>query len=387
MPGRQNNLESKNWVPGGNIAISLDGLEPQTRIDSIQLMFNLSYTKATGDTLAAQYLAKAINNIKLGTYFNLSGREIFLLNTHMAGRQVEANFPSQSIAAGATTGTVQFTLTIPFKDWRQSGSNDGALPCELVASKNIEITFDSAVIWQAFGSASNTLTITSGIVRASLYRIPGTAMPQLNRVGYFDQSSLTLRLPAGIYKDVFVSKLDGSLITPTDISVIDIEADGVLLVQNMRFEQLVALWNRFVASGNGAGYELDGVAGVPFLPVFWTDRNGKSALTKQIHAEKDVLIRVVNGALVTGRFTFWQVLQKDNNTLQSLAATIGVPAGKGVYEPDTASGSPVLSHANSKKTRGIYGALPGKFRAQPTPGNVIAAAASGGTPAAPVKTT
>lgn len=380
MPGKINNLESKNWVAGGNVAISLDGLEPQTRVDSIELMFQLNYSKSTADTLSAYFLAKAINNIKLGTYFNLSGQEIYALRWHMNGRQIESAYASQSISAGATTGQVQFSLTIPLKDWRQSGSNDGALPTELLASKNIEVTFDSATVWQPYGSGGNTLQITSGIVRASVYRINGTCVPQLNRIGYFDQSSLTLRLPAGIYKDIIVTQQNGANITPALVSVVDIEADGILIAQNVRFEQLIALWNRNVANGNGQGYELDGVAGAPFLPLYWLDRTGKSNLTQNIHAEKDVLIRIVSGTLTNGRFTFSQALQKDNTTVTSLVGIVGAPAGAQVYEPDTASGSPVGSPLNSKKTRAIYGALPAKLRSRPSPGNTIATAVAS-TPA------
>jgi hypothetical protein len=171
----------------------------------------------------------------------------------------------------------------------------------------------------------------------------------------------------------------GAALTATDIATFDLIADGNPIMQNMRFDQCVSAWNREAATAptvaSGARGEL-GSASALFVPLCWRDKYGRSNLTKQMAAEKDILFQITAGSMTTGRLIFRRAQLKDQATIAELGRQTGAPDSAVVYEPATGSKTPLHAidptKAPSRKVRLAYSALPGKFRESPTPGNKAA---------------
>lgn len=372
MPAYFQNLEARNFVPGGNVAFSLDGLPAKNRVRNINLRFELSGTKGSTDVLNGDLFAKVVSNIKLGQFVNIPGYELQKLLWAIHGHVVEDPNVYYSITnAASTTFNMVINLDLPFRDARGPASDDGSLAVEALAGKSLELSFASSTVWSV-----GSIAVTAGIVRCSVEFIHETNIPQLARIEYIDASSQTMRLQPGIYSELLIMKPDQSLITPSDVATLDVKADGRPILQNMRFEQLIQAWNRSACRnqcGTGRG-ELS-VAGAPFLPLSWRDNTGKSNATKQMYAESNVLVQITSGALTNPRFVAWRLVPKDDAAIAELSAAIGLPPGAAHYEPAVASktqphgvgdGKPA-----TKKVMAINRFFPGKWRRTKTPGNKL----------------
>ena len=373
MPAYYQNLEARNYVPGGNVAFSLDGLPAKNRVRNISLRFELTGSKGATDVLNGDLFAKLVANIKLGQFVNIPGYELQRLLWAIHGHVIEDPSVYYSITnTSATTFSMVFVLDLPFRDSRGPASDDGSLPVEALNGKNLELSFASSTLWNV-----GAIAVTAGIVRCSVEFIHETNIPQLARIEYIDASSQTQRLPAGIYSELLIMKPDQSLITPADIATLDVKADGRPILQNMRFEQLIQAWNRTACRNQcGTGRAELSPTGAPFLPLSWRDNSGKSNATKQMYAENNVLVQVTSGSLTNPRFVAWRLVPKDDAAIAELTAQIGLPPGAQHYEPAVASktqphgvgdGKPA-----TKKVMAINKFLPGKWRRTPTPGNKLA---------------
>lgn len=376
MSGYWQNLESRNFVSGGTVAFSMDGLPPKTRVRSLQLSFDLTGIKGTGDVLGGDQFARLVSNVKLGNFFNLSGMDLSRLMWQVNGHVVEDPANYYNIVAGATTFSMYFTLDIYLRDPRTGNSEDGSMPTELLATRGIELTLAAGNVWGV-----GSLAVTAGVIRCAVERIHETNIPFLNRFGYIDASSQTVRLEPGLYKELLLTKPDGTNILQSDISVVDLVADGRPILQAMRYEQLITAWNRTAMRNGVAGSrsELTKSAGVPFLPLIWHDNSMRSGITKQLLAEKDCFLQITAGGYAAPRVVYWKGIQKDQETLKNIAVAIGAPANAQVYEPQTASKTPPHTDHTTQgdgkqktKHRVLYGFLPGKFRTSVTPGNKAA---------------
>lgn len=372
MGGAWQNLESRNWVSGGNVNFSMDGLPPQTRVRSLQITFDLVGTKNAADVLNGDQFPKLFNNLKLGNFVSIGGVELAKLMWAVNGHMPEDPLANYSITnTSATTFRLYFTLDVYLRDPRQSGSDDGSLPSELLSSRGMEIVCNSGNV---FGVGS--LVVNSGTIRVAVERIHETNVPMLTRIGYNDASSQTIRLESGVYKELFICKTDGTTLSNTDIVSVDVIADGKPVLQNMRFEQLITAWNRTAArNGNSSSRCELARDTAAFLPLIWHDNSGKSNITKQPLVEKDLLIQINGGALTTPRFVYWRAVPKDTATIAQIAKVIGAPPDATTYEPAVASKTPPhaakAGETPSRKVTAMYSILPGKFRSTPTPGNKL----------------
>lgn len=372
MGGYYQNLESRNWVPGGNVSFSMDGLPPQTRVRSIQITVDLVGTKSAADAVSGDQFYKVLSNIKLGTYVNIGGPELAKLNWMQQGHVVEDPKVLYSIPGTGTSFSLYAVFDLVFREPRSPASDDGSLPSELLSSRSLELSTSSNTVFSV-----GTLQITGGTIRCAVERIHETNIPMLTRIGYVDASSQTIRLESGVYKDLMLTKQDGTTLSSTDISAVDVIADGRPILQNMRFEQLVALWNRTgYRNGSTTGRGELSKSAAEFLPLCWMDNSGKSNITKQMLVEKDLIIQLNGGSLSNPRLSYAKVVHKDSNAIAQIAQVIGVPPDATVYEPATASKTPPHGigdgKPSTKKVDNMYGIMAGKFRRGPTPGNKLA---------------
>lgn len=367
-------LEDIAWAANAARLCSMDTLPGQKRIRSLFLYCNMVGTKDAADTLSADLMARAISNVRLGNFVNISGLHLYLLNWAIHGRKVTKG---TAIPGSGTTFDINFVLEIPFRDPRQPGSDDGSLPTELVIGKPMEVTFDSATVY-----GGTSLTITSGTVRVSAELVDETNTPQIARIGYYDPNSQTAQLDPGVYKELLLCEQSAVSITTAEVTSLDLEADGRNVHNNLLHAQLVHAWNARAAAADGTDSEL-AVNAAAFIPIIFHDRSGKSNLTKQVLVEGKGKLQLTAGTLTNYRLVFWRTEAKDEATVQKIATLIGAPAEATTYEaavakPSVGSGDKAKQLGTvTKKVRNLTAHLPGKFRATPNASGAAIRAVSG----------
>jgi len=321
-------LEDITWANGASRQIRLNTLPPGMRVRYIDLFFDLSGTKDAADALPPEQFARSVALLKIGNYFNIPGYSLYQLNKHLEGRLVQE---AVSIPGSGATFDMEFHLRLYFRDPRQPASDDGSIPTELLQGQAIEVTFASATVW-----AVGNLTVTAGTVRCQAECVHETNVPQLNVVGYIDPGSATIVLPPGVYKDLFI--LDGTgagMITRAEIESIDMDVDGDLVWNNALHEQIVPAYNVDCARHPEA--ELVDNATERF-PLIWHDMYGKSNITKQPAAEKQLKIQVTGSISANNiRCVYWRAVEKDGASIARVAAVTGSPRGAEHYVPATVS--------------------------------------------------
>lgn len=359
-------LEGKSWAASVPVQISMDKLPEQVRVRRILLHLNVSGTKDAADTLVNTLFAKAVQNVRLGEFVNISGLDLFMLNWAIHGRLVQAG---TAIPGTGTTFDINMVLEIPFRDPRQPGSDDGSLPTELLRGKALEVTFDSAAVY-----GGTAIVITAGTLRCAVELVEETNTPQLARIFSLQPNSQTVQLDPGIYKEALITKSTGLVISEANVTTVKVEADGRPVLGNIHNENLTHAWNSYAAAAPGVTAELAENAAY-FLPVVFHDRSGKSNLTKQPLVENKGELSIVAGDLTSFHLVIWKTLPKDEKVVENIAGQIGAPAGATAYEPACAKGNAtrgVSENATAagrvtKKQRAMYAHLPGKFRREASP--------------------
>lgn len=360
-------LEDVTYGGGASRQIRLNTLPPGMRVRYIDLFFDLSGTKDAADALSHEQFARAVALIKLGNYYNIPGYALFQLM-----RQVEARVVQQpsDIPGVGVTFDMEYHLRLYFRDPRQPGSDDGSIPTELLHGHSIEITFAAATVW-----AVGNLTVTAGNVRCQAELVHETNVPQLNVVGYIDPGSATILMQPGVYKDAFI--LDGTgagNITRAEIESIDMDVDGDLVWNNALHEQIIGAYNAEAIRDSNA--ELADNAAERF-PLVWHDVFGKSNISKQPAAEKQLKIQVTGSINANNiRVVYWRAIEKDGQAVQQIATATGAPEAATEYVPATVSKTVPRALAERKasgklprKARLLERVLPGKVR---RPGTVNA---------------
>ena len=358
------NLESQSWAASALRLIPLSILPPGKRIKRISLYFSFAGSKAGGAAVTAAEYPTLVSSVKIGPrWLNQTGQGLADAARIVYGKDSARG--SDLTSGGTSAQAFAFELSIDFCDPRQPGITDGAIPTELLASRNIEIQFGSAT-----AIATDTLTIASGTVSAMVELFEETGIPQMVEIGYFDPGSQTIMLEPGIYQDLWLT--DGAptglgTVAVAEVTQVDLEADGQLILNNAAHAQLVHAFNR-EATGDAAS-ELT-VATPRFLPIVWPKTN-HGHLTKALAVEKQAALRL-SGTETAPRVHFRRIPLKDEATVNAVAALTGAPAG-GAYEPQTATKSEARTiHRGeregrvTRKSRLMFGALAGKIRRSPT---------------------
>lgn len=361
MPGYTYKVEDKSFIANGNVLFNLDTLPKGFRIRKLDLFFDLSGTKGASDALDGDLFARIVNLVRLGNFVNVQGMDLHVLQRIVAGRIL---MDPTDVPGSGTTFTSQFHLEVPFRDPRQSGSDDGSLPTELVMGKSTEVQFAAGNV-----HGVGTLAYTAGTVRCQAELIHETNVPQLNRLFYIDPNSQTIQLDPGVYKEMFIHKATGAAISNTEISQLDMEMDGQPIANNILLEQLAQWYNSTGVVDAAADL---GFTSLRFAPVIWQERGGKSHLTKQPAAEKKGRLQL-SGSLTNPHVVIWKALLKDESAIGEAAVKMGLDVSKfSDYEPAVASKSPMAKKATmpagakpSRKVRLATSALAGKFRVGP----------------------
>jgi len=360
MPQRFHPLESVSWGAQANRQVKLDLLPPQQRLYNLHLYFDLSGTKDAADALTADLFPRAIALLKVGQYVNIDGWALRELMRQVNGRTTNQG---TDIPGSGTTFTMKFELVIPFRNARQPGASDGAIPSELLHGKAVEVTFSAANVWGV-----GNLVLTAGNVRCVAEMVHETNVPQLSEIGYKDPGAQTIQLEPGVYLDLFL--LDGSTpgtITQAEISAVSMEVDGESVWNNTLHEQIVAAFND--SGVKDTANEL-AVNAATRLPLIWQDQSGKAEISKQPAIENGGRIQIT-GSMSSPRVVFWRALPKDQKAVEAIAAATGAPGHATEYEPTTASKKPLRAMDRAtggsvpKKARILGSVLPGKVR---TPG-------------------
>ena len=361
-------LRSETYAAGGTRFIPLTSLPPGKRVRALKLYFDLSGTKDAANTIAVDDFALSVARIQIGEYVSLAGESLWEFNKQLFGRIPNT---SAAVPGSGTTFDLEFPLYIPFRDPRQSGSDDGSMPCELLDTLSIMITFAAGTI---HGGAT---VITAGSVYALAEIVEETAVPQINRLYDYQPGSLTFPVEPGIMKEGFI--LDGGpgtngSITLAELTTLDVSMDGLQVWTSARAESIIEAANADCALDAAAALTINTAAR---FPLFWQDRFGKSHLTKQPAAEKGGQVRIGVGTITASTMTvvIWRALPKSEAAANQIADVIGENREPGsVYLASTATKAPLGSLKKSeqggrvtKKARLAGLALAGHFRA----GNLV----------------
>ncbi len=337
-------LRSETWADGATRHIPLTSLPPGKRVRSIKLYFDLSGTKTGGaDALTGDNFPRAVQRVQIGEYVSLAGESLYELNKELFGR-IPAT--SADIAAAGATFDMEFPLTIPFRDPRQSGSDDGSMPCELLDTLNIAITFASATF-----AGVGTMTVTAGSVYAVAEIVEESAIPQINRLYDFQPGSLTFSLEPGVIKSAFIldggPNTNGSL-TVAELTTIDMSADGLQVWTSARHESVIESYNADAVVDSAGAITVNSASR---FPLVWPDRYGKAHLTKQPAIEKGGQVRISAGTLTASTMTVvvWRALPRSEAASNQIADVIGENRAGAVYLPSTATKAPLGSAKKSEK--------------------------------------
>ncbi|MCK4958713.1 MAG: hypothetical protein KAT00_04925 [Planctomycetes bacterium] len=342
-------LEDQVWADGNTVLVDLDALPANKRVRKIECLFKLTGTKDEADEVPADAFALAVAGMRLGNYVNVPGWNLDCLMQSVFGRII---YRGAAVPGSGTTFTAYFPLVIPFSDFRQPGSDDGGMPTELLMSRALEIDFAAAAIYGV-----GSVAITAGNVRILAEIVAGSAVPQLNVIGYEDPGALTMPLRPGVYKDLLLTDGVGKgTITEAEVASVDLEVDGRRVHNNIRHDQMVNSYN--VEYPDAAGQIV--VNAARYLPLIWTPWNGKGLISKQPVTEKRGQAQLT-GTLTAPRLTFWKTIQKAASDVVQVAKDIRAPANAVGYRPALATKTPLIPGAGVK-ARVLNSALAGKFR-------------------------
>lgn len=356
-------LRSETWASGATRFIPLTSLPPGKRCRAIKLYFDLSGTKDAADALTGDNFARSVQRIQIGENVSVAGESLFELNKELYGR---APATSADIPGSGTSFDMEFPLVIPFRDPRQSGSDDGSMPCELLDTLSIQITFAA----NNFAGVGN-LVVTAGSVYAIAEIVEETAVPQVNRLYDFQPGALTFALEPGVYKSLFL--LDGGpnangSITVAELTTIDMSADGLQVWTSARHESVVEAYNADTVQDSAGDVDVNAASR---FPLCWHDKYGKSHLTKQAAVEKGGQVRISSGSITASTMTVvaWRALPKSEAAIAQIADVIGEDRAGAVYLPSTSTKAPLGSAKKSvaaarptRKARLAGLALAGHFR-------------------------
>jgi len=356
-------LRTETWAAGAARFIPLTGLPPGKRVRAIKLYFDLSGTKDAADALTGDNFARAVQRIQIGEYVSLAGESLFELNKELYGRLPAT---SADIPGSGTTFDMEFPMLIPFRDPRQTGSDDGSIPCELLDTLSVHVTFAA----NNFAGVGN-LVVTAGSVYGIAELVEESAVPQVNRLYDFQPGSATFNLEPGVYKSCFI--LDGGpntngAITVAELTTLDVSADGMQAWTSARHESVVEAYNADTVQDSAGDIDVNSASR---FPIFWHDKYGKSHLTKQAAVEKGGIVRIASGNITVSTMTVvaWRALPKSEAAVNQIADVIGERRTDAVYLPSTATKAPLGSVKKSadkgrltRKARLAHLSLPGHFR-------------------------
>lgn len=237
-------LESKSYVAGGNVQVSLRDLPPGKRVKGFFL--NLEATCTQSGSAAAvngDDLVNVFANIECGKRIKGTGKFFDRLNWLMRGAQVALTPGLPATNSAVFKRTIR--LVVPFYD----ANAFSALDCAPVS----EFYRDTPLIVDFAGSALfSTVTIT-GTLRtwAILENAEVGVAPSIQQVGYTDWAGQQLTLEPGLYTHAFLYKdtTGTTTITNAEVSSISMSVDGQRAIDLFRPEELAFVDDYYHAKG------------------------------------------------------------------------------------------------------------------------------------------
>ena len=237
-------LESKNYVAGGNVQISLRDLPPKKRIKAFVLRLEATWTQSGSPTAAAgDDLCRVFQNIEVGKRIKGTGAFFDRLNWMQRGGQLA--MPGQVPATASTVFRRTLTCVVPFVDLYAMSMMDTAPLAEYFRDTPLIVDFAGAALF-------STITI-AGTLRtfAILEDAEDGVVPSALQMGYTDWSGQTMYLEPGLYTHAFLYKeaTGGSTVTNAEVTSVYAVVDGATVVNLLRPEELAITDDYFFAKG------------------------------------------------------------------------------------------------------------------------------------------
>lgn len=235
-------LESKPYVAGGNVQVSLRDLPPGKRIRAFFLRFEGLFTQSAAPALASgDALAQIFQNIELGKRIKVTGAYLDRLNWLMRGGQM--SLPADVPATASTAFRRTLTSIIPFMDPFADSKGDG---CPLT-----DFFRDTPLIVDFAGSALFPTITIAGTLRtyAVLDEADEGVVPSALQMGYTDWTGSQVFLEPGLYTHAWAYKETGGVITNAEITSISATIDGDRVIDLVRAEELAVLNDYYFANG------------------------------------------------------------------------------------------------------------------------------------------
>ena len=345
MAQRIYQLESKSYVAGGSVPVSLKDLPKKHRIKYIVLRLEAAFTTGAAAALIdGAQLFRLFGMIDMqsegSSLFRGSGVYANFLNWCMRGGQ--EYLPASVPATNASTFRRTVTAVIPFYDPKAWSPADLCPNTEQFSDSALVVDFNP---WTTLtnGNTLNATTGCAGTLRAFavLDEANGQA-PSDARYGYSDFTSQSPSLDAGLYTHIFAFKEDLAVITSAELSAVAASANGEQLINTARAEELAYLFDELHGSGGSfraysatapvAGEQLSDEPGtgagaaatvsLEYAPLIFPVPHYK--LTQAIEATQGLRFDFT-GSQSTWRLGFRKVLARNEGTAIRALQTAGTP--------------------------------------------------------------
>ena len=249
---RRHQLPSAAWVNGGNIQVPLKGIPKGARIAALRFRLEGVFTTgAAAAIVAGSQLHRLISMIDVGPQRRGSGQFWAVLARHM---RLMADMPASIPAVNASVYRRYLTWLVPFYDPRGYSPGDG-LPSG-GDFNDVTVSIDTAAFAGLGAGTWDTLASITGTLRAeAVLADPNDAPGAFIEYGVADLTGQTPVLPPGLYRDLFLFRENGAVITSVQVATIALQADGRQIHDVTRLSEYARAWNE--AYGQGSEVEAD----------------------------------------------------------------------------------------------------------------------------------
>lgn len=337
-------LESKGFALGASLVFFLTGLPRGRRVSHFMLEFDgtISNDEATDHSCTTRNIARLFSFIEHQSRFfscRATGLGLTNLYQHMNGKSLDQSTVNVTGTEIACTGYVK----IPIVDPRSAKPNDCAIPTEYLENTSIELKTVAAETTAGFNAH---LTVKAGStcrMYAYLVEGSGAAIPPKTRIDYEDWSGQTVRLKRGKTSHLQIYAEDDTAQTLAGISRVDMECDGVKVINNVRTEALVIDFNDKVAKSGSITTDqedlVDTTTGYRFVPAVTPD---DKYIISQLAESEDSLLVNLSGSVTANRFLYRNIEPHNEGDLAFASEKFGLnPATAKITVRTLKSGTPL----------------------------------------------
>ncbi|BDG07608.1 hypothetical protein [Anaeromyxobacter paludicola] len=346
-------LEQKALAMPGSIQVSLKETPQGVRAPAIMAVLDLVITQGgAAVAIAGEQLHRIFKNIQLGDKILSTGQHFRILSHHVRGLQFSQ--PADVPATNAGVFNRRVAVMIPFSDPRAASPGDSAMRPELFAQKPLSIDFsDLPSLFPNVASITGTLTTYLVNEPASPLVLPSDV-----EIGKLDWNGQHIVIEGSrLYTHLAIFNEDGSSIDDTQVSTVQLTADGQVLSNlPVRLADLVRYFDWLNAEGgslqvNSATAPVAGEAlpddplvgngaantvSVPWIPLLTPPP--RYGLSRCLQVNKNLVIDVT-GSKTAFRVGWRSVPPRTEAQRQQANAQLGFPRPSGSFDIKTADGS------------------------------------------------